>query len=340
MRRTNVGKPVLLLVGWVICTASGLFAAADQPRTAEDSLIVVVMDPLSDKLACDCVEGFAQRKYEALGQHLQRSLGRKVEVFWGESIEAALKDEQATQKTPLVADVVIGKHSVAVAESKAKSLSLQPVAQLTGLDSRTTQTGLVVVRAADPAILVDDLTGYRIIFGPSNCDEKYAAPRQLLLDSEIELPTESETASACSVAAKRMLEFPKDEKVAIIISSYAIPLLEGCGTIEKGVLRVIGESDPVPFISVFVREDAEASVRESLLPALMAVAKDSALLRALETRDGFVPYGADSPLPGEDGTDAVAVEKKRSSRVDGMAWRSAGRSCALATRSAAGDSGF
>ncbi len=310
MSGTMVGKLLLLLIGWLVWTVGGMIAIADQPRVAEDSLIVVVMDPLSDKLACDCVEGFAQRKYEALGQHLQRSLGRKVEVFWGESIEAALKDEQAARKTPLVADVVIGKHSVIVAESKAKSLSLQPVAQLTGLDGRTTQTGLVVVRAADPAILVDDLAGYRIIFGPSNCDEKYAAPRQLLLDSEIELPTESETASACSVAAKRMLEFPKDEKVAIVISSYAIPLLEGCGTIEKGVLRVIGESDPVPFISVFVRDSAEVASREPFLAALMAVSKDSALLRALETRDGFVPYSVDAPLTSEDGTDAVKVEKK------------------------------
>jgi ABC-type phosphate/phosphonate transport system substrate-binding protein len=284
--------------------------AVAQPTASEQPLIVVVMDPLSDKLACDCVEGFAQRKYEALGQHLQRRLGRNVEVFWGETIEAALKDEQATRKTPLVADVVIGKHSVVEAESKAKSLNLQPVAQLTGLDGRTTQTGLVVVRTADPAILVDDLAGYRIIFGPSNCDEKYAAPRQLLLDSEIELPTESETASACSVAAKRMLEFPKDEKVAIIISSYAIPLLEGCGTIEKGVLRVIGESDPVPFISVFVRDDAGEVVREPVLAALMTVDKDSALLKALETRDGFVPYGVDSPATGEDGPVGSAVEKK------------------------------
>jgi len=38
---------------------------------------------------------------------------------------------------------------------------------------------------------------------------------------------------------------------ATVISSYAQPLLEGCGTIKKGDLRVIGETDPMPFVVAF-----------------------------------------------------------------------------------------
>jgi ABC-type phosphate/phosphonate transport system substrate-binding protein len=310
MSRVHLSHRLLAILAIVASAWVGL-AAVEQPVVAEEALIVVVMDPLSDKLACDCVAGFAQRKYEILGQHLQRQLGRKVEVYWGESIEMALKDESAKRKSPLVADLVIGKHSVVVAESKAKSLGLEPLAQLSGQDGKTTQTGLVVVRTADPAILVDDLAGYRVIFGPKNCDEKHAAPRQLLLEAEVQLPEELDVASSCSVAAQKMLDCPKDEKVAAIISSYAIPLLEGCGTIEKGAMRVIGESDPVPFISVFIRDATAEPLRAKIMASLTAVAKDSALKQALETRDGFVPFVAETTAADDANSEPVSEKKTK-----------------------------
>ena len=47
-----------------------------------------------------------------------------------------------------------------------------------------------------------------------------------------------------------MLENP-EKPTAAVISSYAAALLEGCGTIEKGAIRIIGETEPVPFVTVF-----------------------------------------------------------------------------------------
>lgn len=310
MSRVSVFHRMTAWLG-VVAVTIGALAIAVSPAVADEPLVVVVMDPLSDKLACDCVAGFAQRKYEVLGQHLQRQLGRKVEVYWGESIEMALKDENAKRTSPLVADLVIGKHSVVVAESKAKSLGLEPLAQLSGQDGKTTQTGLVVVRTADPAILVDDLVGYRIIFGPADCDEKHAAPRQLLVEAEVELPQELDVANSCSVAAQKMLDCPKDEKVAAIISSYAVPLLEGCGTIEKGVMRVIGESDPVPFISAFIRDKTAEPLRAKIMASLTAVANDSALKQALETRDGFVPFAAETTVADDANSEPVSEKKTK-----------------------------
>jgi ABC-type phosphate/phosphonate transport system substrate-binding protein len=310
MSRVSVFNRLSAWLGVVAVTIGALSMAA-LPAAADEPLVVVVMDPLSDKLACDCVAGFAQRKYEVLGQHLQRQLGCKVEVYWGESIEMALKDENAKRTSPLVADLVIGKHSVVVAESKAKSLGLEPLAQLSGQDGKTTQTGLVVVRTADPAILVDDLLGYRIIFGPADCDEKHAAPRQLLVEAEVELPKELDVANSCSVAAQKMLDCPKDEKVAAIISSYAVPLLEGCGTIEKGAMRVIGESDPVPFISAFIRDKTAEPRRAKIMASLTAVANDSALKQALETRDGFVPFVAETTTADDANSEPVSEKKTK-----------------------------
>ena len=52
---------------------------------------------------------------------------------------------------------------------------------------------------------------------------------------------------------------------AAVISSYAAPLLEGCGTIKKGDLRVVGETEPVPFVAAFatnlLNEDEQAEVQ-------------------------------------------------------------------------------
>lgn len=244
-------------------------------------LTLVVMDPLAAPLACDCVQGYAQRKYESLGAYLQTKLGREVKVVWAESLKDAL------EKSGGKADLIIGKHSVVRADAKEAGLKIRPVAKLTGLDDKTTQTGLIVVRKADPAQSVKDLKGYRVLFGPADCDEKHAAPLALLKENGIEVPATPETCPSCSTAAVQLLELPESEKAAAVISSYAQPLLEGCGKVEKGDLRVIGESKPVPFITLFGRRDLSEADLAPLRSALDDVALDAKLLIDLESGSGF-----------------------------------------------------
>jgi ABC-type phosphate/phosphonate transport system substrate-binding protein len=263
-------------------------------QESDSDFHVVVMDPLSDKLACDCVQGYAQRKYQYLGEHLEKHLGRKVHIYWGDSVATAMEDLPEGS----VPELVIGKHSVVAAELAGKNWSFSPAASLTGLDGSTSQTGLIVVRKEAPALTVADLVGYRIFFGPANCDEKSAAPMALLREFEIEVADEPETCSACSKAASELMALPAEEKAAAVISSYAAPLLEGCGTIKKGDLRVIGESDPVPFISVFVSDKVSPAIREKLESGLFSVNGSPDLLKQLETRDGFVPFRS-APAGGE-----------------------------------------
>lgn len=268
---------------------------ADQPRgSEEDALTLVVMDPLCDRLACDCVEGYAQRKYEALAEHLSKSLGRNCKIVWGESIQAALEE------TDFSADVVVGKHSVVVGNAKTLELDLKPVAQLTGKDGSVYQTGLIVVRRDDPATTVSDLEGYRVFFGPEDCDEKYAAPMQLLKESGIGLPANPEISGACSEAATKLVELSQDVKAAAIISSYAEPLLAGCGTIEKGDLRVIGVSDEVPFVTAFVNQKLDAELQQQISKALIKASDNSDLIKSLETQRGFVPFANDKSAEPND----------------------------------------
>ena len=278
-------KSWLVLVLALTTVYSSVIAA----DTAPTSLTVIVMDPLSAPLACDCVKGYAQRKYEKLGEYLQAELKRPVKVVWSESLSEAMDE-----KTKGKADLIIGKHSVVLADAKESKVEVKPVALLTGKDGRTTQTGLFIVRKQDPAKAMTDLAGYRILFGPADCDEKSAAPMALLKKSGLPVPNPVETSPSCSDAAKELLELPESTKAAAVVSSYAQPLLEGCGSIKKGDVRVIGESAPVPFITAFVNENLDKTTQRYLTEALLKTGTEAKLLIALETQKGFVPFATEN----------------------------------------------
>jgi ABC-type phosphate/phosphonate transport system substrate-binding protein len=273
-------------------------AAVESP--IKGKLTLVVMDPMAAPLACDCVKGYAQRKYEELGKFLEKQLDQKVTVVWAESLEAAM------EKSGGKADLIIGKHSVVLSDAKAAKLAIKPLAHLTDLKDSTLQTGLIVVRNSDPAKTVDDLQGYRILFGPEDCDEKSAAPMALLKDHNIALKSPLETSPSCSNAAVTLMELAADVKAAAVISSYAEPLLEGCGKVKKGDLRIIGRSKPVPFITLFVASAIPQMEIDRISTAIDDVGLNAQLLIDLETASGFQPW-EEAAAPA---TSAIDAKKK------------------------------
>jgi ABC-type phosphate/phosphonate transport system substrate-binding protein len=286
-------------------TAAATTASTDKPAASEaippDAIVMVVMDPLARPLSCPCVKGYAQRDYDKLGTKLQKELGHPVRVIYNESLTTALKRDAHGR-----AEVVIGKHSVVLFDAMRSGIKMLPVASLTGKDGATTQTGLVVVPADDPAKSVADLVGYHLVFGPPECDEKYAAAMSLLRENGVPIPDKVETSPACSDGACLVLdEFKKDQAKhgAALISSYAKPLLEGCGTVEKGALRVVGETAAVPFVEAFVNSQIPAAQRDALAKAVLRSTDDPLLRIALETRSGFVAIA--------EGPAAVADVKKK-----------------------------
>lgn len=264
--------------------AAGLATPAFADSLA-DPLTVIVMDPLAAALSCPCVKGYAQRDYDMLGARLSKDLGRTVKVHFAESLTDALK-----KKTDGRADLIIGKESVVRAETRANKIAAVPVASLSGKDGKTTMTGLFVVATPDPAISPADLKGYRIIFGAPEADEKYGAALTVLKDAGVKVEEKRESCGSCSEGAVAVIEAHKSgSKTATVISSYAQPLLEGCGTIKKGDLRVVGETAPVPFIVAFASEKLPAADREAITKALLSIGKDRDLCTAMETKEGFVP---------------------------------------------------
>jgi outer membrane protein assembly factor BamB/ABC-type phosphate/phosphonate transport system substrate-binding protein len=327
MRLYSALLALVAFLGW--SNAAAVQAAEESPT----SLSLVVMDPLAAPLSCPCVEGYAQRDYEKLGEYLSKRLDRPVTVTFAESFEKALADEDCE-----TIDIAIGKDSVVRHDAVQAKMVATPVARLTGKDGRTTQTGLIVVRAADPAQSVEDLHGYRILFGNVECDEKFAAPRAMLAAAGVELPAEdaAETTEACSDGACKIIEWGDRERAAAVISSYAAPLLEGCGTINKGDLRVVGETAPVPFITVFVTDRVSPDDAAAIRTAILEVANEPSLLAALESLVGFVPVDEEPPAasPATDGDAVVPAADAASPNTDATSnwsgWRGPNRDCRVA----------
>lgn len=248
------------------------------------SLAMIVMDPLAAQLACPCVKGYAQRDYEQLAQHLSKQIDRPVDVFFAETLSAAIEKKSRGR-----ADIIVGKFSVVQHGAAQLKLKVSHIGSLTGLDGETTQTGLFVVPSDDPAVEVADLKDYRIIYGPPDCDEKHKAALQLARESGLTPSDKLETSDACSDGATRTLQIRADGgKAATVISSYAKPLLEGCGTINKGDLRVIGETDPVPFVAAFVNESLSNELRRGIADTLLKLGSEAKLCKSLETSKGFI----------------------------------------------------
>ncbi len=165
-----------------------------------------------------------------------------------------------------------------------------PIAQLTGKDGDVTQKGLIVVRKNDPAKTLSDLRGYRVLFGPADAEEKSSAAEKSLAAAGVELPETLQRHGACSEAASALLELPESVNAAAVISSYAEPLLAGCGSIKKGDLRVVGETKPVPFVTAFVSEELDSKAQKQVLLSLITAGTNPDLLIGLETLAGFLPW--------------------------------------------------
>jgi ABC-type phosphate/phosphonate transport system substrate-binding protein len=270
-------------------------------------LTVAVMDPLALPLSCPCVKGHAQRRYDKLGLFLESRLHRPVKVLFADDLSKILRDPSAQ-----VVHLIIGKQSVVQFDARINNLAVRPMMMLTGKDGKTTLTGLIVVRRDDPARKLKGLKGYTVLFGPPECDEKFRAAAETLRQAGIALPAKLETRPGCSDSVIEMLENP-GRPTAAVISSYAAALLEGCGTIEKGSIRVVGRTPPVPFVTVFFTGAVDGPLGAQIRAALATVSENPDLAIALETRLGFVSLdeSPNSSLKGGSRAPGAAAVKKK-----------------------------
>jgi len=237
------------------------------------------MDPLCDRLACDCVKGYARRRYDKLCAYLEKQLGREVFAAYGENLADILRE------SPGKVDLIIGKQGVVLFDTAKAKIAVRPIARLTDKTGGTDLTGLFVVRRNDPAKSIKQLKGYKILFGRDYNAEKNTAAAAALKVNNVPVPEQINISPSCSTAALAVVEKKAD---AAVISSYAMALLEGCDTIDKGALRVVGETSGVPFVTVFAGDNVNRQTEEAIIRALLAVKDNKQLLTQMESKAGFV----------------------------------------------------
>ncbi|HHH76257.1 MAG TPA: hypothetical protein ENL03_04460, partial [Phycisphaerae bacterium] len=264
-----------------------VIGGCDKPETTEpistektpSPVNILVMDPLSAELACACVAGFAQRDYHALAEHLEKELGREVNVVFSESLGSI--------PGGIEVDIVIGKQSVIAYDAVKTGMTLAPVASLTGLDGSVNLRGLFIVRGDDQAETLADVKKgkYRLQLGPVEATEKHQAGKDALKLAGLADLVTIDPASSCNEAAMSVIEKKAD---LAVVSDYALPLLDGCGTINAGELKVIGQTAPVGFIALYVNSKAGSIDAATLRKALEAANTNPELLKTLESKKGFV----------------------------------------------------
>ncbi len=303
-----------LFLGLGGCSPHFPFLPRTRPPHSSPALVpalhVSVMDPLAAQLACACVAGYAQRRYDVLADVLERALGLPVRLHYTEDLAA-----HTGQPAPAIPDIVIGSYTRVLYDAERLGVTAQPLALLSDKDGAVALHGIFVVRHADDAQSIDDLEGYRILFGPQDSGEKHYAPLATLEAHGIPVQESPCISPACSSAALAVIEREAD---AAVISSYALPLLLGCGSVAPGELRRVGETGALPFITVFATSLRAIAMGDRLLAALPAATARRKVLARLESRYGFVPF---APAAARDGA--------RRGCADWPDWRGADRAARM-----------
>ncbi len=279
-------------------TASGASPFAGPVR--REPVMLIVMDPLAKELACACVEGFAQRNYGRLAARLEKDLKHRVIIEFSDNLGDSMAKVSAGQEV-----VVIGKQSVVLHDAGPAGLQCVPVCKLTGLDGGTTVTGLFVARADDAVKELKDIGARPVYLGMTNAEEKHSAALEAMCVAGVTLPEKLATRLTDSDGALDILDSRQTPPPVAVISSYSLRLLESCGSLKKGDLKIIGETAPVPFITVFVSTNITDVKRQQITDSLFGIKADAKLLKAMESRDGFVPMRTEAPKKLEASSDGT-----------------------------------
>jgi outer membrane protein assembly factor BamB/ABC-type phosphate/phosphonate transport system substrate-binding protein len=272
---------------------AALLAAGSAFAKPRDPVTLVVMDPLAKELACACVKGFGQRDYRKLAARMQKSIKQPVNIEFSDDLAETLQGS-AGRAAASAEIIVIGDQSLVAYGAKKAGLKSHPVCDLTDVDGITTLPALFIVRSDDPAKELKALAGRKILFGVPDADEKHAAAQAALRDAGAE-PAATSQRGSFSDAALDVLDSQSSPAPVAVVPGYAMRLLEGCGSVKPGSLRVLGKTRPVPFITVFVSDSINAEKEEKLIASLLSIKNDPKFLNAMESRDGFIPCKGKEP---------------------------------------------
>jgi len=282
-----------MLFAFLLFTGS---AFARPQKNGPEPILLVVMDPLSKELACACVKGYGQRDYRKVAARIEKALKQRVTVEFSDDLAATLAGVNPGREV-----IVVGDQSLVAAGSIKAGLKCHPIAELTDLDGNATQTGSFIARSDDSVKDLKEIGGRKVFVGLPAAEAGNAAVIASLHSAGAGSADLQKCASH-SEAALDVLDSQLSPLPLAVIPSWALPLLEGCGTVKPGNLKVIGKTQPMPFITVFVAQAVPAEKEEKILKVLDSIKEDKKLLKLMESRDGFRPVKPPEPGGTKAGT--------------------------------------
>jgi outer membrane protein assembly factor BamB len=271
---------IMLLCGTVAAPISA--AEKKSASSAKRPLTLIVTDPLARELACACVKGFGQRDYRKLSNLLASKLGERVSIEFSDDLADTIK----LLDGPDGEFLVIGDRSLVAHAAAGAGLKCKPLCELSDRDGATALSASFVVRSDDPAKELKDISGRKLLVGLAEADQKFAAAMSTLRAAGVDVP-KPEKHLGYNDAALDLLDSEAAPLPVAVLPGYAMALLQGCGSVKPGNLKVLAKTEPTPFITVFVSENVNGDKRKKILNALLDVKNDSALLEALESKEGF-----------------------------------------------------
>lgn len=342
LARWILGPYAILLVAW----SPPLTArAATPPEGAPPALMLIVLDPLAKELACACVQGYGQRDYRKLAARLEGALQQEVGIEFSDDLADSLH-----WVGPRQGIIVVGDRSLVSAGGPVAGFKFQPACSLSDLTGSLTSPGLFVARSQDPAKELKDIPGRALLLGLPETDARYAAALAALRDAGVQPAPLPQKRGSYSEAALDLLDSQSDPLPIALIPAYALRLLEGCGSVTPGDLKVIGQTKPVPFITVFLSDTIAKDHQQKIVDALRELNRDPSLLKIMESRNGFLPVATAEPAgpradadadwpdwrgPGRDGR--VRKLPARLPETARIIWKKAAMNGGLAGLSLSGD---
>lgn len=278
--RVSMGmcRSVVLLLGCLLLGAGSMRGAA----SSKTPVVMVVMDPLAKELACACMQGYGQRDYRKLAARLEAALKQEVSIEFSDDLAQTMKVIERGQGV-----IVIGEASRVSKGAMQAGLKARAVSELTDSNGDTVMNGVIVGQAKDKARELKDLAGRKVFFGLADTDANQLALKEALQAAGLKDPLPQEKRGQYTDAALDVLDSTEEVLPVAVIPSYALRLLEGCGSVKPGELRVLGKTRAVPFITVFLNEHIKPEQEKKIVGSLLTLKDDPKLLKLMESRDGF-----------------------------------------------------
>jgi len=253
-----------LTIAAVLACGCVLSGCAQETKRATPALVVGVCDPMCEDTASPCIQASAKRDYRVLAPVVKEQCG----------IELTLKfytlDEQ------LVEAVERGEVNAAIAKTwtvlcASKGRTFERIADVPRPDGVTELSGVFITRADSPLSTIGDLNGKTVALRPDVAYEKSHAARRALREAGV-TPGAVRILDGCVPVAAAVFEKKVD---AGVVSDYVTDFGGLALVSDPKDFKIIGRTEPVPFITFAVSTDVEAPVRAKLRNVLLKLCGDT-----------------------------------------------------------------